>query len=164
MRCAKRVISFILALTMMVLLVPSYAQSDTATNGVNMLFTIDDATYIVNGQATVMDTTPLIVENRTLLPIRYVATPLGAVVSWDDAAQKVTIELAGKTIEMWIGKASALVDGQAVAIDPSNPNVKPIIIDNRTMLPVRFVSERTPKNARSRSFRIRPLFKRQIAT
>ncbi len=141
MKHNKKMSVFILIVAMMALLVLSYAEADMATNSVNMLFTIDDSTYIVNDQVAAMDPSPRIVESRTLLPIRYVATPLGAAVSWDGVEQKVTIELAGKTIEMWIGQAIALVDGQTVFIDPSNANVKPIIIDNRTMLPIRFVSE-----------------------
>ncbi len=141
MNLSKRIISFVLVVMMLALLSTVHAELSNKSSNVELRFTIGDSSYLVNNKAIAMDVAPRIVESRTLLPIRYVATPLGAAVSWDGVEQKVTIELAGKTIEMWIGRTIALVDGQAVFIDPSNANVKPIIIDNRTMLPVRFVSE-----------------------
>jgi len=85
---------------------------------------------------------PIIRENRTFLPIRYVAEPLGASLAWDGAQQKATITFQGKVIELWIGSNAARVDGKLVSIDSGNPNVKPLIVPpGRTMLPLRFVSE-----------------------
>ncbi len=141
MNLKKRIIALVLVGVMLAFLSAAYAERADKSSDVDLRFTIGGSTYLVDNQAIAMDVAPRIVESRTLLPIRYVATPLGAVVSWDGVEQKVTVELAGKTIEMWIGRANALVDGQTVFIDSSNANVKPIIIDNRTMLPVRFVSE-----------------------
>ncbi|NLX90404.1 MAG: hypothetical protein GXZ07_02240 [Firmicutes bacterium] len=98
--------------------------------------------YYVDNQRRVMDTVPIIRENRTFLPIRYVAEPLGAALTWDAAQQKVTITFKGKVIELWIGSNAARVDGKMVSIDPENPNVKPLIVPpGRTMLPLRFISE-----------------------
>ncbi len=89
-----------------------------------------------------MDTAPVIKDSRTLLPIRYVATPLGAEVGWDPDSRKVTISHNGTKIEMWIGKSTALVNGVEKLIDPNNPQVAPIILPpGRTMLPLRFISE-----------------------
>ncbi len=51
-----------------------------------------------------MDVAPIILEGRTLLPIRYIAGALGANVGWDEKEEKVTITFKGITIELWIGK------------------------------------------------------------
>lgn len=89
-----------------------------------------------------MDVAPIILEGRTLLPIRYVAEALGANVEWEAKEQKVTINFKGIVIELWIGKNLATVNGEWKLIDPSNPNVKPITIPpGRTMLPIRFIAE-----------------------
>ncbi|MEI7885006.1 MAG: stalk domain-containing protein [Clostridia bacterium] len=89
-----------------------------------------------------MDIAPLLYENRTLLPIRFVVEPLGGSITWNPAEQKVTIIRGTTTIELWIGNNMAKINGVAVMIDPENPNVKPLIIDpGRTMLPLRFISE-----------------------
>lgn len=103
---------------------------------------IDKTTYYVNDEMKTMDVAPIIKESRTLLPIRYVAEALGADVAWDPAERKVTITFKGTTIELWIDKNTARVNGEYKLIDASNPKVAPIIIPpGRTMLPIRFIAE-----------------------
>ncbi|HWP96129.1 MAG TPA: stalk domain-containing protein [Syntrophomonadaceae bacterium] len=105
-------------------------------------FYIDKTDYYVNDQLKSMDAAPLILGNRTLLPIRYVAEPLGYTVNWDENTQKVTITFNGKTIELVIGDNNATLNGERVPIDPDNPEVTPILVDpGRTMIPLRFVME-----------------------
>ncbi|GEM_PF-2113298 len=95
----------------------------------------------VNDIPQEIDVPPTIVEGRTLLPIRWVAEPLGAEVGWDGNEKKVTVKLKNTTIELWIGKNIAKVNGVNKPIDPDNSKVVPMIINGRTMLPVRFVAE-----------------------
>ncbi len=110
--------------------------------GIVLRYTIGSRNYYLNDVLQAMDVAPIILEERTLLPIRYVAQPLGAKVDWDQDEQKVTITLDSKTIEMWIGKNTALVNGVQTTIDLDNPGVVPIIQSpGRTMLPLRFIAE-----------------------
>jgi len=51
------------------------------------------------------------------------------------------VTLGSATIELWIGNAAARVNGATTLIDSTNPKVFPKIINGRTMLPLRFVSE-----------------------
>jgi len=95
----------------------------------------------VNDIPKEIDVPPTIIEGRTLLPIRWVAEPLGASIGWDANEKKVTVSLKDTIIELWIGKNVARVDGVDTPIDPNNPKVVPMIIQGRTMLPVRFVAE-----------------------
>jgi len=95
----------------------------------------------VNGKLVILDSVPIVRNDRTLLPIRFVAEALGAQVGWDEAQQKVTIQDSKTKIEMWINKPTAIVNGKTVYIDPANYKVVPILVNGRTMLPVRFVSE-----------------------
>ncbi|NPV91778.1 MAG: hypothetical protein HPY50_13505 [Firmicutes bacterium] len=98
--------------------------------------------YRVNDEVRQMDTAPFSQEGRTMLPIRYVTEPLGATLDWDGAAQKVTVKLGNRTIELWIGNNTARVNGREVLIDPANPQVMPISVPpGRAMLPLRFISE-----------------------
>jgi titin len=108
---------------------------------VTLRFYIDSTNYFVNDAEETMDTSPVILNGRTLLPIRYVTEPLGAQLQWNGAEQKVTIPMENTTLELWIGNSQAYVDGNPVQIDAGNPNVTPIIRDGRTLLPMRFVSE-----------------------
>ncbi len=116
---------------------PSSSQTTTV-----LRFYIDKSEYYINDIASAMDTAPIIKDSRTLLPIRYVATPLGASLDWDPAERKVSISNDTTLIELWIGQNTARVNGVAKLIDADNPEVVPIILPpGRTMLPLRFISE-----------------------
>jgi hypothetical protein len=122
---------------------PATAQPIIITNPitkVTLVFTVGKPTVVMNGVTVPMETAPIIENGRTILPVRYIATPLGAQVLWNPKEQKVTL-IGGKNVELWIGKATARVDGVDVLIDPANPNVAPRIVGGRTMLPLRFISE-----------------------
>lgn len=112
------------------------------TESVTMKFYIGSTDYYVNGSLKSMDQAPIIMETRTVLPIRFVADALGATVAWDDAQRKVTIT-GTKTIELWIDNPWAKVNGVSVLIDPDNQKVRPIIMmpAGRTMMPLRFITE-----------------------
>lgn len=104
-------------------------------------FYIGQNDYYVNDQARTMDTAPIIVGGRTMLPIRYMAEPLGATVNWDGNERKVTVILNNQTIELWIGQNLARVNGVETAIDENNPEVKPFITPSgRSMLPLSFIA------------------------
>lgn len=96
----------------------------------------------VNGKSFAMDASPIRLENRLLLPVKYVAEPLGAATAWKQEEQKVTVTLNKTIIELWIGRNKARINGVETMIDPNNPNVKPVIVPpGRTMLPLRFLGE-----------------------
>jgi len=95
----------------------------------------------VNDKYQSIDVSPQIIEGRTYLPIRWVVEPLGASVLWDNIEKKITILFKNIVIELWVGRNIAKVNGNYKFIDPDNPNVVPIIIKARTMLPIRFVAE-----------------------
>jgi hypothetical protein len=77
-----------------------------------------------------MDVAPVIVDGRTLLPVRFMAYALGATVDWNDATREVTLVTAdGASLTFAIG---AFAPGMDVPAQ---------IIDGRTMVPLRFISE-----------------------
>ena len=53
--------------------------------------TIDSTTAYLNGDAQTLDTTPVIINDRTMLPIRFIAEGFGFDVEWDQSTQTVTI-------------------------------------------------------------------------
>jgi len=105
-------------------------------------FKIGSLVYSVGPASKTMDSAPLVLDGRTLIPIRYLAEAIGATITWDAKTQKVTIQLGATKIELTIGKNTAEINGISAKIDPDNPKVKPIVIPpGRTMLPLRFVAE-----------------------
>jgi hypothetical protein len=103
-------------------------------------YRIGQTTYTVNGAPFTMDVAPVIVNERTYLPIRFVAEPLGAMVSWDGALQKVTITLNGTTVELIVNNSMAWINGVATPISADDANVKPLLLNDRVQVPVAFVA------------------------
>jgi hypothetical protein len=106
-----------------------------------LTFTIGSMTGTRNGTPVTLDAAPVIQNGRTLLPVRYVVEPLGAMVTWTAGTQTVTIQRSGLTLVLVVGKATATANGVSVRIDPADAHVVPVILQGRTMLPARFVAE-----------------------
>ncbi|MCL2047988.1 MAG: copper amine oxidase N-terminal domain-containing protein [Defluviitaleaceae bacterium] len=82
-----------------------------------------------------MDVPPTIVNGRTLLPVRFIATALGADVAWNEATREVTITRDG--VPLTFG-----VDGfVSPTLAAMGMDVPAQIIDGRTMVPLRFICE-----------------------
>ncbi len=102
----------------------------------SVVLTIGNVVAMVDGMPVVNDVAPVIRNERTMLPIRFVAEALGADVAWDDDADKVTITKGDVVIEIFIGQPFALVNGNPVQLDAAA-----FIENGRTYLPLRFVAE-----------------------
>ena len=106
-----------------------------------IVLTIDEHDALVYGTTKTNDVAPKVVNDRTMLPARFVAENLGATVEWDGEKQLVTI--TGKnekqedvTILITIGSDYAKVNGEEVKLD------SPAFVENdRTYTPIRFISE-----------------------
>ena len=120
---------------------PAPPTPPTPITSTTIVLQIGSKNMYVNGKLVILDSVPIVRNDRTLLPIRFVAEALGAQVGWNEAQQKVTIQDSKTKIEMWINKPTAIVNSKTVYIDPANYKVVPILVNGRTMLPVRFVSE-----------------------
>ena len=107
-----------------------------------IILRIGKSTFTVNGASSTLDSPPVIKNNRTLLPIRAIIEALGGTVSWNATEKKVTVTLGSKTIELWTGKNIAKINSVDTPIDSTNSKVVPEIINGRTMLPLRFVTEK----------------------
>ncbi len=95
-----------------------------------------DITINIYGDRVDSDVAPFIVNGRTLVPIRVISEYLHCVVGWDNATRTVTVLNGAKTIKLKIGSATAYVNGKPIKMD-----VKPLIKNGRTMVPIRFISE-----------------------
>ena len=107
--------------------------------GTRVTLTIGKNIAAVNSVEKTLDASPVIRNNRTMLPVRFVAESFGAKVGWSGATSTATLTGAdGRVVEITIGKSSATVDGKTVPLD------SPAYIDpasGRTYLPVRAVAE-----------------------
>lgn len=84
------------------------------------------------------DVPPVIVNNRTLVPIRLVSENLGAKIQWDPKTYKVMITNDEKSIALKINSSKVTVNG----LEKTLPDKVPAkLVSDRTMVPIRFISE-----------------------
>ncbi|MCR4435472.1 MAG: glycosyl hydrolase family 18 protein [Clostridiales bacterium] len=91
---------------------------------------------VVNGERVYTDTPAEIRNDRTLVPVRGIFEKMGADVQWDESTQKVSVSYKTKTIKLQIGNTTAVINNVAAKMD-----VAPVISNNRTLIPLRFISE-----------------------
>ena len=79
---------------------------------------------------------PVILNDRTMVPMRAIFEELGADVSWDAGTETASGTLDGVTVNITIDKSVMYRNGEAVTLDQPA-----VIIDGRTLVPVRAISE-----------------------
>lgn len=96
---------------------------------VNINMVIDNLNVLLNGSAATLDVPPMILNSRTMIPLRFVGEKMGMKVDWNSKTRTITMTQDGKTLTLVVDK-----------LDPSM-DVPATIINNRTMVPIRYVSE-----------------------
>src|SRR5690625_3729292 len=91
---------------------------------------------VVDGEQLQPDVPPQMIDNRTLVPVRWVSEALGADIKWDQENNRVLVNSSDDTPVTDSSDIQLIVDGEVL-----QPDVPPQLIDNRTMVPIRWVSE-----------------------
>ncbi len=90
----------------------------------------------LNGRSLVFDQPPIIVDNRTLVPLRVIFESMGASVDWDQETETVTSRLGDTSISLKLGSSAMYKNGEEIHLD-----VPAQIVNQRTLVPVRAISE-----------------------
>ncbi len=116
--------------------VPFVSIGGETSIGDKIILTIGQMDAMVFGKVQTNDVAPIIRNDRTMLPARFVAEELGADVSWYAPEQLVIITKGDTKIMLAIDSTVATVNGETVGLD------SPAFIENgRTYTPVRFIVE-----------------------
>ncbi|MFD5022500.1 stalk domain-containing protein [Paenibacillus sp. NPDC058367] len=91
---------------------------------------------IIDGVRLSTDQAPVMVNGRTMVPLRAIFEAFNATIKWNQKAQTVTATKDDTTIMLKIGSKTATINNKAVTLDVPGLNLK-----GRTMVPTRFVSE-----------------------
>ncbi|GAB6274441.1 MAG: hypothetical protein STSR0004_13040 [Peptococcaceae bacterium] len=102
----------------------------------NAFLILHQVPVYLNEKRLFFDVPPETEKGRVLVPLRGIFEALQAKVDWDQSAATVTAVLEDKTILLTMGKQEALINEQKVWLD-----VPPQVRADRTMVPLRFVSE-----------------------
>ena len=89
-----------------------------------------------NGEYMTFDVEPQLINDRTMVPLRAIFEKLGCDIQWIDETQTVIAKRNGRTVTVTIGSNDATITGDPVYVDQP-----PVLIDGRTLVPLRFVSE-----------------------
>jgi len=107
---------------------------------INASFIIGQKTFMLNGTERNMDVAPYLKDDRTFLPVRFVAQALGVADSdivWNGAEQSVIIRKGDRTVKLGIGSKVMYINNNPVTMDVAPEVVEP----GRTMLSLRWVAE-----------------------
>lgn len=88
----------------------------------------------VDGFAIASDVKPETKNNRTMVPLRVISENLGAKVHWSNS--EITLTKSNMEVTLKLNSSTAVINGKTVLLD-----VKPYIKNDRTIVPLRFISE-----------------------
>ena len=110
----------------------------TAVMSTSTALAEENITVMLNGQAMDFDVAPIIQNDRVLVPMRAIFEELHCSVDYTDidGRQIITAKNDGNTIGLEIGSNEMTVNDEKVSLD-----TVPVIIDDRTLVPLRAVSE-----------------------
>ena len=106
------------------------------TESVSISLTIGVNSIVKNGEEKELDVAPMIINDRTMVPLRAIFEALGAVVEWDDETKTVFAVKDDMVMVMQIGQSKLYLNNDEIALD--SPAV---IVDSRTLVPARAIAE-----------------------
>lgn len=102
----------------------------------SVVFADGEISLRLNGELIQTDVAPIIEDSRTLVPYRALLEAMGGEVLWNQEAQMATAILGNRTVQVTIDNTTGFVNGVTKTMD-----VPPRIVNNRTLIPLRFVLE-----------------------
>ena len=103
--------------------------------------TPDEITVLIDGEKVEFDVKPILLNDRTLVPMRAIFEALGAVVTWDDETQTAfgtdgKVVIAFQIDNNIMTKSAANAQSEVIELD-----VPAQLINDRTLVPIRAISE-----------------------
>ncbi|MFZ5825241.1 MAG: stalk domain-containing protein [Bacillota bacterium] len=93
---------------------------------------------ILDGKRLDLSPAPVIQNSRALVPLRGVFEAMGAAPHWDGAARTVEVRRGNRYVKLQIDRSLACLN--ALCTDAAMLDVPATLIDNRTYVPIRFIS------------------------
>lgn len=90
----------------------------------------------LNGGLLEFDVLPTTINDRTMVPLRAIFEALSASVDWNEQTQTVTSKKGDTTVKLTVDSDKMTVNNKTITLD--SPAT---VVDNRTLVPVRAISE-----------------------
>ncbi|CAM2933826.1 stalk domain-containing protein [Paenibacillus sediminis] len=91
---------------------------------------------IVGGKKQSMDVAPTLKNNSTYVPIRYIMDAFNGSAQWNANTKTITVMRGSKLLQITVGQTDFILNGKR-----QKSEVAPMIIQGRTLVPLRLVSE-----------------------
>ena len=131
----KRLIGLLLVCAMLLCPIAALADGETAPAG-------DDVIVEINGNLIEFDVPPQIMNDRTMVPMRKIFETLGVEVTWLEDTQQILAIKGEDAIVFQIDVPKVLIHNFRLDRDSYiELDQAPVIIDDRTLVPIRAVSE-----------------------
>lgn len=115
---------------------------------VTVMFTFTPMTYSITGISVIVDGNkvqftqePIVQDGRTLVPLRAIFESLGMKVEWEQSTQSVNAYKDNIIVKLQIDNDIATIENTNSEYITVVLDVKPQIINSRTLVPVRFIGE-----------------------
>lgn len=136
----KKIIYIYIVLTMIILnIIGCNAQTNLKVNleeFKTIILHIGSRIMTVNDTEIEIDSVPIIINNHVLVPIRAVMEHMETKVEWNNKNQTISVYDSNNIVHMTINSKIAYLNNKEYILDSP-----PIIIDSRTFIPIRFISE-----------------------
>lgn len=90
---------------------------------------IDSNISTINGIAKANDIAPVVINDRTMVPLRFITENLGGTVKWNEKTQEITLYIDDTELKMQVG---TIIEGYGTS---------PLIQNGRTLVPLRYIAE-----------------------
>ena len=91
---------------------------------------------LLDGARLSFDSEPRIINDRVMVPMRAIFEAFGAQVNWNEDNQSITSDYDGVNVYLKIDDTTMRINDNEITLDSA-----PVIMDSRTLVPVRAVSE-----------------------
>lgn len=105
----------------------NFTFSSLDINAINLF--IGSQNGYLSGKIKPLEAAPMIIKNRTMVPLRFIGEALGADITWDGLTRIIIIRHENRILTLVVDKESPGLD------------VPPIIEKNITFVPIRFISQ-----------------------
>jgi len=112
------------------------ATATPAAENLRLSLSLGEKVALVNGSAVTLEAPAKIVNGRTVVPLRFVASSLGATIVYNARLEEIRATLGRRTVRLWLDTTKAEIDGRPVTIA-----APPVLEHGRTLVPLRFISE-----------------------
>lgn len=112
-----------------------YDDSDDIGSG-GAASSADPIQVMINSKPLSMEVAPVVINGRTLVPLGAIFEELQVELEWNSDTRTVFAATEDVEITLPIGQATAIVNGERISLEAPGT-----IVEGRTMVPVRFISE-----------------------